>query len=210
MNIGGFQKFSLSDFPGKVAAIVFTQGCNFRCPFCHNGALIPINAEESTLIPNNHVLSFLKEYKHKLDGVVITGGEPTIQYDIIDFLRELKAIGLEVKLDTNGSMPSVIKDIISKDLVDYIAMDIKAPLNLYTKLAGCNIVTENITQSIDIIANSGIEHEFRTTVVGPLLSPKDILTLQKLVPEGSLHRLQKFNPENALDESLRIEEHTHN
>ncbi|MGC9053845.1 MAG: anaerobic ribonucleoside-triphosphate reductase activating protein, partial [Candidatus Hydrogenedens sp.] len=126
MKIGGFQPFSLSDFPNCVSAIVFTQGCNFRCPFCHNPSLV---LPELFLppIPEEALIAFLNERKGKLDGVVITGGEPTIQSDLMKFVSEIKGLGYKVKLDTNGSNPEILKELIENNLLDYVAMDVKAP-----------------------------------------------------------------------------------
>jgi len=131
MKIGGLHKFSLSDYPGHVAAVVFTQGCNFRCPFCHNGSLIPSSVPDSSLIPQEKVFEFLEDRSSQLDGVVITGGEPTIQPDLPEFIHRIIAMDLLlVKLDTNGSRPEVLHRLLKEKLMDYIAMDIKAPLGI--------------------------------------------------------------------------------
>lgn len=203
MKIGGLQSFSLSDFPGKVAAVVFTQGCNFLCPFCHNGALIPMSPITNALIPENEVCHFLKSRVKQLDGVVICGGEPTLQPDLPSFLRKAKALGFEIKLDTNGSRPEVLRALLQEGLLDFIAMDIKAPLAIYDRLTGVHAPTKKVGKSIELIAGSGMAHEFRTTVVRSLLSPVDIQEIQAMVPPGSPHRLQEFHPENALDFALR-------
>ena len=201
MKIGGFQELTLSDFPGHVAAIVFTQGCNLRCPFCHNVSLIFPTVSDDKLVPEGEIFSFLTKRQQFLDGVVITGGEPTLQRDLMDFMRKVKSMGLAVKLDTNGSMPEVLEDVIHEDLVDYIAMDIKAPLKIYKRLTGVEISSQKILKSIELIADSGISHEFRTTVVEALLSSDDIDTIRNLVPPGSKHRLQAFKFENVLNPS---------
>ena len=203
MKIGGLNKFSLSDYPGLVAAVVFTQGCNFRCRFCHNGSLIPSNVPDNSLIPQEKVFEFLEDRGRQLDGVVITGGEPTIQPDLPEFVHRIIAMDLLVKLDTNGSKPNVLRELLENDLVDYIAMDVKAPFAIYDRLTGVHQPTARIKESIKLIARSGIAHEFRTTVVEPLLSPEDVLSIKKLVPAGSTHRLQKFRSEHALDPRLR-------
>ena len=202
MKIGGLNKFSLSDYPGKVAAVVFTQGCNFRCPFCHNGSLIPGNVPGSSLIPEEKVFEFLQDRGRQLDGVVVTGGEPTIQPDLTEFIHRIIAMDLLVKLDTNGSRPEVLHKLLKEKLMDYIAMDIKAPLGIYDRLTGVQTPISRIKESIELIARSGIAHEFRTTVVKLLLSPQDLLSIRKLIPPGSTHRLQKFRPEHALDTGL--------
>lgn len=203
MRIGGFQKFSLSDFPGCAAAIVFTQGCNFRCPFCHNSSLIPMKTAPQELIPEDELFGFLGRRRGQLDGVVVTGGEPTLQPDLRAFLRRIKEIGFKTKLDTNGSRPDVLRNLFQEGLVDYVAMDIKAPLAIYSRLAGVSVPTQRIAESIDRIARSGIAHEFRTTVVEPLLSQCDLAAVQAMVPAGSSHRLNAFQHEYALDSALR-------
>ncbi len=203
MKIGGLNKFSLSDYPGKVASVVFTQGCNFRCRFCHNGSLIPGNVPDSSLIPQEKVFEFLEDRSSQLDGVVITGGEPTIQPDLSAFIHRIKTMGFSVKLDTNGSRPKVLHKLLEEKLIDFMAMDIKAPLDIYDRLTGVQTPISRIEESIELIAGSGITHEFRTTVVKPLLSPQDLLSIRKLIPPGSTHRLQKFRPEHALDTELQ-------
>jgi len=203
MKIGGLNTFSVSDFPGKVSAVVFTQGCNFKCPFCHNGFLIPRDVPDDLLIPEKDVIEFLGRRRNQLNGVVVSGGEPTIHRDISVFLRRIKDMGFAVKLDTNGSKPEVLKEILENSLVDYIAMDIKTPLHKYKQLTGTVSSSENIQESIDIISKSGIDHEFRTTVVEALLTPEDMQAIQKLVPVGSTYRLQKFCPKYAFDPAFR-------
>jgi pyruvate formate lyase activating enzyme len=203
MKIGGFQPFTLSDFPGRVAAIVFTQGCNFRCPFCHNGALIPFQAPENALISQDYVLAYLEERRGRLDGVVVTGGEPTLQPDLEDFLRRVKALGLQVKLDTNGSRPETVAALLDEGLLDYVAMDVKAPLEYYPRLTGSRVPARAMEDTIALLTHSGVEHEFRTTYVEPLLTEADLRAIRALLPPRALHRIQKFNPEHALDPALR-------
>ena len=201
MKIGGFDKFSLVDFPGKISAIIFTQGCNFRCPFCHNGHLLPMTSKNN-LISEKEILSFLKTRKNKLDGIVITGGEPTLQKDLKLFIKVIKSEGFKIKLDTNGSNPEVLQTLLKSQLLDYIAMDVKAPWEKYNLLTGVKVNIENLKKSISIIANSGINHEFRTTFVEPLLDEDDKVKILEMIPLNSFHHFQKFNPENALDPSL--------
>ena len=203
MRIGGFQSFSLSDYPGMTAAIVFTQGCNFRCPFCHNGSLIPMVDERERLIPTSRIFRHLRERVGMLDGVVVTGGEPTLQPDLPQFLRRIRDMGYAVKLDTNGSRPRVLRRLIAGSLVDYVAMDIKAPMNRYDILTGVDAPARAVRASIKLIARSGVQHEFRTTVVEPLLSDADIASIGGMIPAGSPHTLQEFNPEHAFDPALR-------
>ena len=162
MKIGYVQRFSLIDYPGKICAIVFTQGCNFRCPYCHNPELV-IPEQYGECIPEDVFFPFLENRREKLDAVSITGGEPTIQPGIVDFIRSIKELGFLIKVDTNGSFPDVIEELLRLNLLDYIAMDIKAPLRKYRNVTASAVDTRNILASIDLIKNSGIEHEFRTT-----------------------------------------------
>ena len=203
MRIGGLNSFSLSDFPGHMAAVIFTQQCNFRCPFCHNGSLIPREPADGKLILEAEILHLLERRRNQLDGVVISGGEPTLQSDLIDFVARIKNMGLAVTLDTNGSQPDILKDLLKKEFIDYIAMDIKAPWHKYEYLTGVRTSIAQLQKSITLIANSRIDHEFRTTVVGPLLSSEDVEMIRGLIPAGSRYRTQKFRPENALDPVLR-------
>lgn len=203
MLIGGFMPFSLSDYPGHPAAVVFTQGCNFRCPFCHNGDLLSPVRPQGQLVAEETVFELLKKRSGRLQGVVITGGEPTLQEDLMPFMRRIREHGLKVKLDTNGSRPHVVREVLKEHLADYIAMDIKAPLAVYSRLAGVRADAAAIEESIGLIASSGIPHEFRTTRVEPLLSESDCAAIEQLVPPGSRHRWQTFRSENALDMDLR-------
>ena len=203
MIIGGFQKFSLIDYPGKISCIVFTQGCNFRCPYCHNPELIPfmplVKIKEET------ILSFLERRKGKIDAVVITGGEPTIHQDLLKFIQKIREMGYLIKLDTNGSNPEMLEIIINHSLVDYIAMDIKAPLEKYREVIHSVISLEEVKRSIRMIMNSGIKYEFRTTVVKSQLSKEDIISIGKLVEGAELYILQKFIPFKTLDPNFSDE-----
>jgi pyruvate formate lyase activating enzyme len=196
MLIGGIQKFTLSDFPGIPAAIVFTQGCNFRCPFCHNGSLLPMKNTEH--ISTDKVLDWIYRKRGKLTGVVISGGEPTLQHDLLDFLRQIRPMGYQIKLDTNGSKPSLIRELLELQLLDFIAMDIKAPWHKYEQLCGVEIIPETIKKSIAIIAKSGVRHTFRTTVVPELLTPEDITEIKSYLPATSPYITQKFIKELAV------------
>jgi len=201
MKISGLQRVTASDFPGRLAAIVFTQGCNFHCPFCHNSSLLPMDAD--SLIGEDTVFGFLQKRKSLLDGVVITGGEPCLQDDLAKFCRKVKDMGFAVKLDTNGSRPAVIKELLHENLVDFIAMDIKAPLSRLPELTGTTSHGPWISQSISLIAASGVDHLFRTTDVKPLLSSEDHRGIKELVPPGSLHVVQPFVAKNAMASFLR-------
>lgn len=163
MKTGGFQKLTLLDFPGEVACIIFTAGCNFRCPFCHNSPLICAETETDT----DEIFRYLKKRRGVLDGVVISGGEPLEQPDIIDFIREIRGMNYRIKLDTNGSYPDRLSLLLSEGLIDYAAMDIKHTKEKYSLAAGieCNGILKKIEQSIDILKNCSAEAEFRTTFV---------------------------------------------
>jgi pyruvate formate lyase activating enzyme len=203
MRFGGFQPFTLSDFPGRTAAIAFTQGCNFRCPYCHNGALLPMLVPEENLVPESVVLDHLRRRRMQLDGLVVTGGEPTLQPALPVFLRKVKGMGFLVKLDTNGSSPGVLKGLLDEELVDFVAMDIKAPSHKYSLLAGVPAPLRAIEKSIALIKWSGVEHQFRTTHVPELLSSGDLQSIVNSLPDGSAHVVQRFRPEHALDLSFR-------
>ena len=202
MRIGGFVPVSLCDYPCRVAAVVFVQGCNFRCPFCHNGHLL--EAADVPGAPNeSQVLDRLDERRTRLGGVVVSGGEPTLQPDLPLFLHRIKAMVLAVKLDTNGSRPDVLEALLADRLVDYLAMDIKAPWDNYARLAGgaCDLVL--LRRSVRLIAASGLPHEFRTTRVESLLTEADCQAILQQVPAGSVHKWQRFRPEHSLDPALR-------
>ncbi len=203
MIIGGFQKFSLIDYPGKISCIVFTQGCNFRCPYCHNPELIP--STPVVKIKEETILSFLEKRKGKIDAVVITGGEPTMQQDLLKFIQKIKEMGYLIKLDTNGSNPEMLEIIINHGLVDYIAMDIKAPLEKYKEATHSVIGPEKIKRSVRMIMNSDIRYEFRTTVVKSQLTGKDIINIGKLIEGVELYILQKFIPTKTLDPNFSNE-----
>ena len=199
MKIGGLQKISLIDYPGKICAILFTQGCNFRCPYCHNPELVDPDLFEEC-IPEEDFFSFLEKRKGKLDAVSITGGEPTIQPDLVKFVERVKGMSYLVKIDTNGSRPEVLEKLIDRKLVDYIAMDVKAPFKRYREITGSDVKPDRIKQSIKVIMDSGIEYEFRTTVVKSLLNKNDLQKIGRLIKDARLYVLQKFVPSKSLDE----------
>ncbi len=190
MKIGGFQKFSLIDYPGKIAAVIFTQGCNFRCFYCHNPELI-FPERFGELYDTSEVLSFLEKRRDRLEGVVISGGEPTLQGDLIDFTGKIKKMGYSVKLDTNGTNPGVVKEMISRGLLDYIAMDIKAPLEKYNLITGAVVNLIDIKESIRIIESSGIDYNFRTTADNSFLSDKDISGITSLLLDREKYTIQE-------------------
>ncbi len=200
MQIGGFEPFSLCDFPSRPAAVVFTQGCNFRCPFCHNGSLLAIKAGS---IPEGEVLDRLARRRGLLQGVVVSGGEPCLQSDLAAFCGALKALGLAVKLDTNGSRPSVLRDLLAQRLVDSVAMDVKAPPHLYATLAGVAVEWDVIRESMSILAASDVPHQFRTTVVEPFLNDEVLEEIARLLPPGDRLVRQAFRRNLARDPLLR-------
>lgn len=204
MLIGAIQKTTLVDYPGVVAATIFTQGCNFRCGFCHNPELLDAKNWGKS-IPEKEILSFLKERKNKLKGICITGGEPTIQKDLVSFIKKVKDMGYLVKLDTNGSNPHVLRELLKKKLIDFVAMDIKGPLNKYKEISNSNIDVNVIKESIELIKNSTIPHEFRTTVVKSQLNTKDILEIGELLKGSKCYVLQRFIPSKTQDLSFMKE-----
>jgi len=209
MRIGGFQKLSLIDYPGRMAAVVFTVGCNFRCPFCHNSDLVlPEKIEKVSIVPEGHIFSFLKSREGLVDAVSITGGEPTMQKDLPQFIKKIKDRGLAVKLDTNGTNPEMVRELIDADLVDYFAMDIKAPLKLdkYNELTGSVITPEmfeNIQKTIKMVIASGKPYEFRTTTMKGPFSKEDIIQLCNDIKGTEHYFLQKFKPDNILDPEFK-------
>ena len=198
MKIGGLQKVSLIDYPGETSSIVFLQGCNFKCPYCHNPELVDSKLFGPCL-QEKDVLKFLKMRIGKIDAVTITGGEPTIQNNLMPFIRRIKKMGFAVKLDSNGSRPEVIKNLLSERLLDFIAMDIKAPLEKYEKIVRVQLKTDLIKESIKIILQEKIPHEFRTTVVQSLITENDILKIAQLISGARRYTLQKFVPTKTLD-----------
>jgi len=203
MKIGGLQKISLIDYPGRISAIVFTQGCNFRCPYCHNPELVD-PAQYGPILSEEEVISFLEKRRGKLDAVTVTGGEPTLQPDLDRFFQEIKGMGYLTKIDTNGSNPDVLERLIRGHLVDYLAMDVKGPLQKYERIANVKVQTAKIQRSIELITASGIEHEFRTTVVRSQLDNEDLIATSELLNKG-LYVLQSFVPAKSLDHEFLTE-----
>jgi len=194
---GGIQKNSLIDYPGRISCVLFTSGCNFACPYCHNPDLAKNNPSIS--LTENEIYSFLESRKDFLEGVVITGGEPTIHDDIESVCRNIKALGYPVKLDTNGSNPSVIKSLTDKDLIDYIAMDIKTDPALYSFFVKYDYEPSDILSSIEIIMSAGIGYEFRTTCVKPFISLPVIEKISGIIKGAESYILQRFQNKNVLD-----------
>ena len=200
MLIKGLQKTTLLDFPGKVACTVFTGGCNFRCPFCHNASLV-LDPNSVENIDEEAFFAYINKRKGILDGVCITGGEPLMHKDIIPFIKRIKDIGLLVKLDTNGSYFYPLKELIDMSLIDYVAMDIKNAYNKYALTIGIDKIPEEIQKSIDYIMKSGIQYEFRTTIVKELHDPEDIEALAKSIAGADRYFLQKFTDSGDLIET---------
>ncbi|HNX01131.1 MAG TPA: anaerobic ribonucleoside-triphosphate reductase activating protein, partial [Candidatus Cloacimonadota bacterium] len=190
--------FSMIDYPNRISAIIFTQGCNFRCPYCHNPELVDPSRMKSPL-DNEKILSFLRTRKTKLDAVCITGGEPTLQPDLVDFCREIKEMGYLVKLDTNGSQPHILEELCVYKLIDFVAMDIKAPLDRYEWVTQVPVPEGVIMKSIEILRKFRKEREFRTTVVHPLLGLADIEKIVALFIRGETYCLQKYAGKQTLD-----------
>ena len=191
MRIGGFNKLTTQDFPGNLACIIFTSGCNFDCDYCYNRDLVESTAAE---IKEEEIFDYLDQRKSMLDGVVISGGEPTIWNDLIPFMKRIKEYGFNIKLDTNGYRPEVLKEIIDNNLVDYIAMDIKAVFNDYYKIINKRINTDKLIESINLIKKSKVKHEFRTTIIKGMHTTKDLDTIVKLVGDSPYY-LQNFRME---------------
>lgn len=202
MKISGIQKTTLIDYPGEIAATVFTYGCNFRCPFCHNPELVVEPYNEDHVITEQYVLDFLKLRHGKLDALAITGGEPLLQDDIQNFIQRVKELGYLIKVDTNGFSPDMILKLTRSGLVDYWAMDIKNSEPLYSKTAGVSVNIENIRKSIANIMNSGVKYEFRTTVVPGFHDEKSMQGIGELIKGADKFYIQNFRSRKTLDPKL--------
>ena len=205
VEIGGLEKSTLIDYPGRVAATVFLLGCNFRCPFCYSAELVlPEKIKLQPRISEKALFDFLRTRQGLLGGVVICGGEPTLQKDLVEFVSQIKQLGYKVKLDTNGSNPEMLAELLSKNLLDYIAMDIKAPLDQekYEKATGVKVNLTKIKKSIEIIKSSGVDYEFRTTVVPGFHSKEDVLQMAQDIGPAKKYCLQNFRGEKTIDPKL--------
>jgi pyruvate formate lyase activating enzyme len=211
MQIGGLQKLTLIDYPGKLACTVFLTGCNFRCPFCYSGELvIPEKIEKQPKISTAEFFDFLKKRTKLLDGVVLCGGEPTVNKDLTAFIKTIRKLGYLIKLDTNGSNPEILKRLIKAKLLDYVAMDIKAPQEKYAEATGLpkylnGKVLKNINLSINTLKKSGIDFEFRTTVVPEMLDKEDIFKIAKWIKPAPKYFLQNFRAEKTINSELEKE-----
>lgn len=200
MIFGGLQKLTLIDYPGKIAATVFTSGCSFRCPWCYSPELVlPEKIKKQPKISEKEFFKFLKEKKRLLEGIVICGGEPTIHKDLPNFIKKIKKLGYLVKLDTNGSNPEVLKKLIDQKLVDYVAMDIKAPKEKYKKVTGNRVNIKDIENSIEILKENKIDFEFRTTVTPNFHKKEDIIKIAHWISPTKKYYLQNFRPEKTID-----------
>ena len=191
--ISGFDKLKLLNYPGKVACTIFTKGCNFKCPFCHNSSLIELG---NSSYMYDEVFSYLNKRKNILEGVCISGGEPLI-------LKNIKDLGLSIKIDTNGSNPDMLQELIDENLIDYVAMDIKNTFDKYEITTGCKVNIDNIKRSINIIENSNLEYEFRTTIVKELHNKENIKNIVKMLNKKSKYYIQNFvNSDGVLNKNL--------
>lgn len=210
MTIGGFIKQSLIDYPGNIASVIFTKGCNFRCGFCHNPDLVlPELIRKSPTMPVEDVYAYIEKNRGLLDAVVITGGEPSLHNTLPQFINKIKQYDLKVKLDTNGSNPKMLSRIISSNLVDYIAMDVKTAINSekYSEITGIDIdndneMIRNLELSMQLIIESGVQHEFRTTHIKKFHKESDIISIAKRLAKAQKLCFQAFRPNTTIDNDL--------
>lgn len=203
MEIAGFIKNSFVDYPGVISSVVFTPFCNFNCWYCHNCEVI---SQIKGTIPESEVFSFLEKRKGFIDGVVVSGGEPTLQKDLVSFIRKIKKMGFKVKLDTNGSNQKALETLVDENLLDYIAMDIKAPIDKYKQIIGKDFPKEAIISAIEYVKNCGVDHEFRTTF-SPDLTKEDIADIATLVGKDHKFSLQQYNKNSENAPSPHTEEY---
>jgi len=223
MYFGGIQKNSMIDYPGKICCVLFVWGCNYECPFCHNASLVKVSLKDvlsgnivcADDMLQDVILAFLKKRVHLLDGVVLSGGEPTLQHDIMATCHEIKELGYAIKLDTNGSQPDVIQQLIDHQLIDYVAMDIKTSLNKYPTYIGKKVNPFILKKSVQLIMDSGLPYEFRTTCVNPIVEEHDIEAITHLIKGAGLYILQKFiagpdilKPDDLNLQSAMYDDHT--
>ncbi len=202
MLLGGLQKVSLIDYPSKLAATVFTVGCNFFCPFCHNPELVLVQKTKNfPLISEDEFFWWLETRVGLLEGVCVSGGEPTLQSDLPDFIKSIKDLGFAVKLDTNGSNPEMLEQMCKDNLLDYVAMDIKVPLEKYPQFFGSRIKPQNIAKSVKLLRQMP-QYEFRTTVLPAWHKREDLLNIGRWLENSKKFTLQQFRPVNTLDPSF--------
>lgn len=204
LDIKGFIETSLVDWDGKIVSVVFLPGCNFRCPYCQNMGLVT-HPEKFKTVPEERVFEYLKSHRSFMDGVCITGGEPTIHKNkgLTEFIKNIKKRGFLVKLDTNGSDPEYVHELVEAKLIDYVAMDIKAPLDSYNKAANVKVNTDAVNKTIGILLHGEIDHEFRTTVVPTITGITEIEGIAKLISGAKKYVLQQFEPEHCEDIELK-------
>lgn len=201
MKIGGFQKISTVDYPGYIASTIFLSGCNLKCKYCHNPSLV--HGETATEeISLDEILSYLQKRRGFIDGVCISGGEPTIHDDLEDLISSIKAMGYKIKLDTNGTNPLSVKNLIDKNLLDYVAVDIKATIDKYHDVAGCFVNTDKIKETIKLLINSNVDYEFRTTLL-PDLDKADIKEIAGYVEGSTKYVIQQFRNKVTLNEECQ-------
>ncbi len=201
MRLGGLQKCSLDDFPGKVAAVIYCQGCNLRCPYCNDQEYVVPQCFGPPL-PEAEVIEAINRRKDRLEAVVVSGGEPTAQTDLPRFLRELRSLGLAVKLDTNGTHPEILHSILRDELVDFIAMDLKAPLQGYAQVVGRPVNAEDIRRSVWLLRNSGVDHEFRTTAVPGMHTVRELKMIVEMINGADCYVIQEFVSRSPLQTGL--------
>lgn len=202
MTISGIQKLTLLDYPELTSCLIFTQGCNFRCPYCQNSSLI-LDKNEDGKIDEEEIFAYLEKRKKLIDGICISGGEPLLQKDLEKFIIKVKNKGFKVKLDTNGSNPNKLKKFIDKNLVDYVAMDIKNSFDKYDETIGMKIDIDKVKDSIEILKKSKIDYEFRTTIVKEYHTLQDIENICNYIGKDSKYYLQNYRYcETVIDKSL--------
>ena len=201
MRILGFDKLSLVDYPGLTAAIIFVGGCNFRCPFCHNSGLVDAREAE---ISKSEIFDYLTKRKSLVDAVCVSGGEPTLYGDLPNLISELKNLGFKVKLDTNGTNPQMLKQLVQENLLDYVAMDVKNSMTKYPKTSGCSgSLLDNVVESIEFLKTNVVPYEFRTTLVQEFHDEKSIEEMGRLLCGADKLYLQKFvENENCIFQGL--------
>ncbi len=200
MKIVGFQKLSLLDFPGKIACIIWTAGCNLNCSYCQNSGILQ---EYQTNFEESEILDYLKKRKNMLEGICISGGEPLLQNDLVDFCKKVKEIGLEIKLDTNGTLPDKLQTLIDEKLVDYVAMDIKSGLSEYSKVCGKSYDYGKILKSLEILKQDKVEYELRTTFIKPYHNIENLSNIGSLIKDAKVYYIQNFHQsEGVRDHSL--------
>ncbi len=200
--IYGLEKSSLLDYPGKVCAVVFLYGCNLRCPYCHNPELVVEECPKSILMTQDDILKFLEKRIGKLDAVVITGGEPLIHTELLDFVKKIKNLGFLVKIDTNGLLPNSLKKYLNSGYIDYVAMDVKYPSDEYNDRSGNKNAQSCILQSISIILNSNVNYEFRTTYVKGIHTKASVRKICKMIEGSKRYYIQNFREGKSIDKSL--------